>query len=98
LESVGKIRIELATDKTKAILFFEKNKPEFMEVIIRGRVILSKEMVKYISLYIDRQWKFDDHACLVSIRTDDTIRMLTRIMPNTGDASLSRRRLLATVE
>jgi len=52
LEGIG---IELANDKTEAILFSRMKKPENIEVMIRGQVVPCKETVKYLGLHIDRK-------------------------------------------
>lgn len=78
-------------------MFTRKRNQNRMNIMIRGHSIQSGDTVKYLGLYLDRELKFEEHARMVASRADDVTRRLTQIMPNTGGAKATRRKLLATV-
>lgn len=92
-----KTGIELAVQKSEAILFTRKSTDNRMNIMIQGHPIDSGDTVKYLGLHLDRKLKFEEHASRVTERADDVTRKLTRIMPNTGGSRAARRKLLATV-
>lgn len=94
LEETG---IELAIQKSETILFTKKRKQNQLNIMIRGHLIQSKDSVKYLGLHLNSKLNFKEHARITAMRADDVTTKLTRIMPNTGGAKTSRRKLLATV-
>lgn len=79
------------------MLFTRKRKDYQINITIRDHSIQSKNTVKYLGLLLDKNLNFVEHTRMVTRRTDDATKRLTRIMPNTGGTKTHRRKLLVTV-
>jgi len=88
--------LELAEQKTEAIVFTGRYSRNKMSVRCGESIIESKKSVKYLGLVMDQKLLFRDHATETSRKTMDIIRKLGYILPNIGGARESRRKLLAT--
>lgn len=88
--------LELAEQKTEAIVFTGRYSRNKMSVRCGESIIESKKSVKYLGLMMDQKLLFRDHAIETSRKTMDIVRKLGEILPNTGGARETRRRLLAS--
>jgi len=89
--------LELAIEKTEAVLLTNRNKHNRMTVRFRGHLFESKEAVKYLGVLIDPRLHFRQHAEQAAKRASDTCRHLTQILPNLRGPRQRTRRVLATV-
>jgi len=89
--------LELAIEKSEAILLTNRNKHNRMAVEFRGHRFESKSAVKYLGVIIDPRLHFKEHAELAAKRASDTCRQLTQILPNLRGPRQRTRRVLATV-
>lgn len=64
--------LELAIDKTEAILHANRNKHNRMTVKFWGHRFESKTAVKYFGVTIDPRLHFKEHAELAAKRASDT--------------------------
>ncbi|KAF0759768.1 Reverse transcriptase domain-containing protein [Aphis craccivora] len=81
--------LELAIEKSEAVLLTNRNKHIRMTIRFQGHLFESKPAVKYLGVSIDPRLHFREHAELAAKRASDTCRHLTQI--------LRTRKVLATV-
>lgn len=89
--------IELAPEKTELILPIRKRTHNMLEIMIKGRRVVSNNSVKYLGVHLDQQLNFGVHAASVAHKADSTVRSLTAIMPNVKGPRHQTRKLLAAV-
>jgi len=88
--------LELAEQKTEAIVFTRRYTRNKMQVRCGNAVINSKKSVKYLGFQMDQKLLFQDHAIEITKKTLDFVKKLGYILPNIGGAKELRRRLLST--
>lgn len=79
--------LELALDKTEAIVLTNRNVHNSMTVRFGTHSFESKRSVKYLGVQIDQRLHFGDHAKLAAKRAADACRQLSQLMPNAGSTS-----------
>jgi hypothetical protein len=88
--------LELAEQKTGAIIFTKRYSRNKMQVRWGNSTINSKKNIKYLVLQMDQKLLFQDYSSETSKKTLDIVRKLGYILPNIGGAKEHRRRLLST--
>jgi len=89
--------LELAIEKSEAILLTNRNKHNHMVGEFEGHRFESKNAVRYLGVTIDPRLHFMEHAELAAKRASDTCRHLTQILPNLRGPRQRTRKVLATV-
>jgi hypothetical protein len=89
--------LQLAAEKTEAIVFTNKRTRNEMEVNCGGHMIRSKPDIKYLGVQVDKKLSFTRHAELVADRAAVAAKQLGHLMPNMGGPREKSRRLLASV-
>jgi len=89
--------LELALQKTEAIVFTNKNVRNTMTVEFPPFRFESSKSVKYLGVHFDQKLRFAHHAELAAKRAVEAANHLTRILPNLRGAKQKTRRVLATV-
>lgn len=89
--------LELALQKTEAIIFTNRNSRNTMTVEFPPHSIASSRCVKYLGVRFDPRQRFLEHAKLAAKRAMEAGRRLAQILPNLRGAKQKTRRLLSTV-
>lgn len=89
--------LNLAADKTEAIVITKRRVRYEIEVSCGGHLIKSKNSLRYLGVQIDKNFGFAEHAALVSDRASMAAKKLGYIMPNLGGPRQKSRRLLFSV-
>lgn len=86
--------LELASYKTEALLISSRKKVERITVTVDGHEIVSQPTIKNISITIDARLTFTQHLEAASDKTAKVGTALSRLMPNIGGPTQSRRLVL----
>jgi len=89
--------LELALQKTEAIVFTNRNTRNTMNVEFPPHSFSSSRCVKYLGLHLDPRLHFAQHARTAAERAMEVVKHLTQILPNLRGAKQKTRRVLATV-
>lgn len=89
--------LELAVEKTEAIVLTKRRVHNQMTVTCDGVSINSRPTIRYLGVTIDAKMGFVNHAAKAAARALESCRQLGRIMPNLGAPRQRSRRLLASV-
>jgi len=89
--------LELALQKTEAIVFTNKNTRNTMSINFSPYTFSSSRCIKYLGVHFDPRLHFAQHAVLAAKRAAGACRCLTRILPDLRGAKQKTRRVLATV-
>jgi len=95
IETLG---LRLAEEKTEAVLFYGKVKPDISPVIRVGRtyVSMSKSM-RYLGVILDSGMTFLPHFSYIRNKVAGVIRALARLMPNLRGPGERKRRSYALI-
>nr|CAH7755103.1 unnamed protein product [Callosobruchus chinensis] len=92
---MGKPHLELAAEKTEAVLLKgARIVSESVAFTCRRTTIKLQKHVKYLGIVIDSNGTFREHLKRVASKADKTVAAFTRILPNVGGPSSSKRQLL----
>ncbi|KAF0710638.1 Reverse transcriptase domain-containing protein, partial [Aphis craccivora] len=94
---MSKNNLELALQKTEAIVFTNRNTRNTMNVDFPPHSLPSSRCVKYLGVHLDPRLHFAQHARAASERAMEAVKHLTRILPNLRGAKQKTRRVLTTV-
>lgn len=89
--------LELAAQKSEAILITNKYKVEKFKIEVEGEQIGLKDAVKYLGVTIDKRLSFSKHIREATEKAAKISNNLNRIMPRTFGAGEGKRRLLAKI-
>jgi hypothetical protein len=96
-QRINSLGLEIATNKTEAVMFTYKYKFELPELKMGDENIpLSSEMT-YLGVTIDKSLLFKSHVRNASVKAEKIGSQLARLMPNVGGPREDRRRLLSSV-
>lgn len=96
-ERINSLGLEIATNKTEAVMFTSKYKYNNPEIRLGDDLIpLSTEMT-YLGVIIDKSLLFKSHVRKASAKAEKIGSQLARLMPNLGGPREDRRRLLSSV-
>lgn len=103
-ESLNKINtwmreheLQLAPDKSEAVLLIGRKRCGPINIHIDGNQIMLKDQVKYLGVVLDRQMNFGPHIDYVAKKATARTEALIRLMPRHGGATWKRRKLLNCV-
>lgn len=91
------MELTLATHKTEMVLVSSRKKPETAVVPLPNYVLRSKRSIKYLGVMIDDKLTFKAHIEYIAEKAAKKISTLSRMLPNIGGPSSSKRQLLASV-
>lgn len=89
--------LQLAADKTEAIVFTNKRVRNEIKVRCAGYTVESQPSIKYLGVLLDKKLTFTGHAKMVADRAAEAARQLGYLMPNVGGPREKSRRLLSCV-
>jgi len=89
--------LQLAAEKTEAIVFTNKRVHNEIKVNCGGHTIKSKPDIRYLGVQVDKKLIFTKHAELAADRAAAAAKQLGHLMPNMGGPREKSRRLLASV-
>ncbi|RLU25407.1 hypothetical protein DMN91_001563 [Ooceraea biroi] len=98
LYRIRKLGLEIATDKTEAVLFYGRRKPSFDPVIRIDRTYVRMQpSMKYLGVMLDSRLSFLVHFRYAQGKVCKVTRALGRLMPNLRGPSEHKRLLYANV-
>ena len=89
--------LQVAPEKTEAVILAGRRTLLRMDIIVQNRVVETSECIKYLGVYFDKDLKMRQHIIQTAKKAGEAIRNLSRLMPNTGGPSSTKRRVLGTV-
>lgn len=89
--------LELAPNKTEAVLLTRKRKIAPIEFELEGTCIRLSKVVKYLGVWLDTKFTFSEHITKIVEKASKTVTGLSKIMPNINGPSSSKRRVLSSV-
>ncbi|XP_074036343.1 uncharacterized protein [Leptinotarsa decemlineata] len=90
-------RLQLALQKTEAVLLTRKRKLKTIKFDVEGIIISPSKSIKYLGVWIDTKLTFTDHVNKSILKAEKTVNALSNLMPNVGGPKASKRRLLSSV-
>lgn len=94
---MGKKKLDLAPQKTEAVLLTTKRKISPIAFNIQGTAVSPKNAVKYLGIWLDAKLVFAEHIKKTVEKAERTVTALSIIMPNIGGPRASKRRILSSV-
>lgn len=89
--------LTLAREKTEGVIVVERRKLKELTITIGESEINTQESVKYLEVMIGRNMNWAAHSRHIRVKAEKCAKALSRLMPNCGGGSQSRRRILASV-
>ncbi|KMQ92618.1 reverse transcriptase [Lasius niger] len=98
LSQVRRLGLRVSVQKTEAVVFHGRTKPDALPSISvgDGRIELKGSM-KYLGVFIDSRWSFEDHFSYVVDKVSKVTRALGRLMPNLRGPREDKRNLYSKV-
>lgn len=91
------LRLELAPEKTEAVLLTKRRKLEAIFFEIEGKRLELSKAIKYLGVWLDTKMTFAEHVNQATIKAEKTIKALSSLMPNIGGPRASKRKILSCV-
>lgn len=89
--------LELAPQKSEAVILTKKRKLGPIEFSLNGNTIQPVGAIKYLGVWLDTKLTFSEHINRIVEKTSKTVRALSSIMPNINGPKSSKRRVLCSV-
>lgn len=89
--------LELAVEKTHAVMFKRKYKDRVPRITLDGVEVYVGQSIKYLGITVDDRLGFKKHVQMAADKASKAVSALARIMPNIGGPKEPRRRLLLSV-
>ncbi|EFA13619.2 Putative 115 kDa protein in type-1 retrotransposable element R1DM-like Protein [Tribolium castaneum] len=89
-------KLQLAPNKTEAVLLRGMQKRERIMFTIEGVNITPSKTLKYLGIIIDERLTFGSHVETAILKAEKNISTLTRILPNIGGPRDSKRKVLCS--
>jgi len=96
-EHISSLSLQIAADKTEAVLFTRRYKHDTPAIMVGGKLILLTGKMTYLGMILDSSLFFKVHMEAASSKAETISTQLSRIMPNVGGPREDRRRLLSAV-
>ncbi|CAL1685118.1 unnamed protein product [Lasius platythorax] len=98
VNKIARLGLSVATEKTEAMLFYGKRTDDLPNYIAINDINVNlMSNIKYLGIFIDAKWSFNDHFVYIKEKAGRVIRALNRLMPNLRGPDERRRRLFANV-
>lgn len=94
---IANLGLEIAAEKTEAVLFTNKYKFDSPNVHLLGTQIRVSPEMTYLGIVVDRTLLYKPHVRRAADKATKISAQLARLMPNIGGPSELRRRLLVAV-
>lgn len=94
---ISDLGLQIAAEKTEAVLFTYKYKHAIPNINVCGMPIALSEQMIYLGMVIDKSCLFKAHIKKATEKADRIGASLARLMPNVGGPREARRRLLTSV-
>jgi len=95
--AISKLSLEIAAEKTEAVLFTYRYKHAIPVIRVCGKQIKLSDQMSYLGIVIDKSGLFKAHIKKATEKADRIGASLGRLMPNVGGPREGRRQLLASV-
>lgn len=92
-----KAGLQLAGQKTEAVLISRSRPREIAEVRVGEHIVTTQRELKYLGIVIDDRLSFKNHVRHASEKASRTSMALSWMMPNVGGPKSGKRRLLSGV-
>lgn len=89
--------LEMAHEKTEAIILKGARRRENLNFVINGKRIVPVKHMRYLGVTLDENLSFAEHVKRVTKKADTKMAVLTRILPNVGGPSSLKRAVLCEV-
>lgn len=89
--------LEIAAQKTEAIILTKKWAYSDPELFIEGHPVPIKKSLKYLGVTLDQRLSFSKHVAIAAESASKTARAIARLMPNVSGPSNGKRHLLNAV-
>lgn len=89
--------LQLALQKSEAMVITYKRHQNEMDITIDGIQIHAGLDLKYLGIQMDSKLNFTTHSKLVVVKAYKAVQNLTRIMPNVSAAKQGKRRLVSNM-
>lgn len=90
-------KLELAPHKTEVVVLKGPRKRDNINIKIADVVIRPTKCIKYLGIHFDSQMNFGTHVKATAAKADRATAKISRIMPNIGGPSTSKRKVLSGV-
>lgn len=90
-------QLELAPQKTEAVLLSKRRKISRVFFDVEGVTVEPSNAVRYLGVWLDTKLTFACHVKKTIEKSEKTITALSRILPNVGGPSSSKRQLYCSV-
>ena len=94
---LNKQGLQVAPEKTEAVILAGRRTLLEMDVTVQDRVMGTSDYIKYLGVFIDKDMKMRQHIVQTAKKAGEAMRNLSRIMPNAGGPSTTKRKILGTV-
>lgn len=94
---IGSLGLELAANKTEAVMFTNKYKFTEPKLRINGQALETKGNMMYLGMVVERGLLFKAHISSAAAKAERISSDLGRLMPNMGGPKQCRRKLLLSV-
>lgn len=95
VEWLSQHRLELAVQKTEAIILKGPRKRYHIRFLLNGTVIKPNKTLKYLGVHLNNWNYFGTHVRETVQKAENRLTQLTKIMPNIGGPSSQRRAMLS---
>ncbi|KAE9543668.1 hypothetical protein AGLY_002064 [Aphis glycines] len=95
--AISNLSLEIAAEKTEAVLFTYRYKYAIPDVRVCGKPIKLTDQLTYLGIVIDKSRLFKAHIKKATEKADRVGASLAKLMPNVGGPREARRQLLASV-
>ncbi|KAI5692701.1 hypothetical protein M8J77_010331 [Diaphorina citri] len=87
-------KLKIAPEKTEAALLIGRKKCQPFTIQVGDKEVSLSDNLKYLGIFLDRKLTFSKHISEVVTKADNRTKALSRIMPRTGGAGWTKRKLL----
>jgi len=94
---IDALGLSLATEKTEAVMFRRKYTDTVPKLFPNDTQIAMKRCIKYLGIQVNDNLYFNEYAKSTADKVQNTLQVLSRLMPNIGGPKEPRRKLLVSV-
>ena len=94
-EHLTRLNLELAPEKTEAVILAGRRKLREMTLMCGGEEIKTKQAIRYLGVWIGKDGSHSEHVQRTVLRANQKLAQLERLMPNINGPRQIKRRVLA---
>lgn len=102
VQRIRQLQLKAAEDKTQIVIFNSRKKnlheTDYQQVRGGETIVEANDKMKYLGVFLDKNWKFDHHIKYMQEKTLRIMGSLGRLMPNLHGPSEKRRKLYANIK